>query len=192
LTDFNDSESINEDWKALTYIITTTADAVLGKAEKMKQNNWFDTECEQVTTTKNEAYRKMQQKNHTRRAVKEYRMARREEKRVHKKKKKDYYESELGELEHLTNMNDSKAFYRKINKNCREFQPRTTLCRDKEGTVFSGNELIMKRWTEHFNELWNFNVTGTSEDNRRSVGCRIRRTTTNNYRSRISHLKIEK
>jgi hypothetical protein len=56
LTDFNDSESINEDWKELRDIITTTADAVLGKAGKMEQNNWFDTECEQVTTIKNEAY----------------------------------------------------------------------------------------------------------------------------------------
>jgi hypothetical protein len=49
-------KSINEDWKALRDIITTTADAVLGKAGKMEQNNWFDTECEQVTTIKNEAY----------------------------------------------------------------------------------------------------------------------------------------
>jgi hypothetical protein len=38
LTDFND-ESINEDWKALRDIITTTADAVLGKAGKMEQQN---------------------------------------------------------------------------------------------------------------------------------------------------------
>jgi hypothetical protein len=159
LTDFNDSESINEDWKAFRDIITTTADAVLDKAGKMEQNN-----CEQATSIKNEAYRKMQQKNHTSRAAEEYRMAQREEKRVRKKKKKNYSESEFGELEHSGNMNDSKAFYRKINKNGREFQHRTTLCRDKEGTIDSGNELIMKRWTEHFNELLNSNVTGTSED----------------------------
>jgi NAD dependent epimerase/dehydratase family enzyme len=91
-------------------------------------------------------------------------MAQREEKWAHKKKKKDCYESEFGEFEHLRNMNESKAFYRKINKNCKEFQPRTTLCMDKKGINVSGNELIMKRWTEHFNELLNSNVTGTSED----------------------------
>jgi hypothetical protein len=39
LTGFNDSESINEDWKALRVIITTTADALLGKAGKIEQNN---------------------------------------------------------------------------------------------------------------------------------------------------------
>jgi hypothetical protein len=41
-------------------------------------------------------------------------------------------------------MNDNTAFYRKINKNCKEFQPRTTVCRDKESIMISGNELIMK------------------------------------------------
>jgi hypothetical protein len=73
-------------------------------------------------------------------------------------------ESEFGEVEHLRNMNDSKAFYRKINKNCKEFQPRTTLYRDKEGTIVGGNELITKNWTEYFNELLNSNIVGTSED----------------------------
>jgi hypothetical protein len=39
--------------------------------ERVKRNNWFDEECEQVTI------------NYTRGAVEEYREARREEKRVH-------------------------------------------------------------------------------------------------------------
>jgi hypothetical protein len=50
--DFNASLSITEDWKALRDIITTTGDAILGKAGKMEQNNWFDTECAHATTIK--------------------------------------------------------------------------------------------------------------------------------------------
>jgi hypothetical protein len=38
-------------------------------------------------------------------------VARREEKRVHKKRKKEYNECELKELEHLRNINESWAFY---------------------------------------------------------------------------------
>jgi hypothetical protein len=56
-------------------------DTVLGKVDKMEYSNWFDAECEHVTAVKNEVYRKMQQKNHTCKAVEEYRMARREEKK---------------------------------------------------------------------------------------------------------------
>jgi hypothetical protein len=41
-----------------------------------------------VTTIKNEAYRKMQQKNHTFKAVEEYRVAQREEKMVKRGRKR--------------------------------------------------------------------------------------------------------
>jgi hypothetical protein len=43
----------------------------------------------------------MQQRNHTRKAVEEYRTARKEEKIVHKQKNKIYTEHELEELERL-------------------------------------------------------------------------------------------
>jgi hypothetical protein len=69
----------------------------------------------------------MQQINNTRKAVEEYRRARREEKRVHKKRMNKYNEHELKELEHLRSINESRAFYPKLNKSREDFQPRTTL-----------------------------------------------------------------
>ena len=77
--------------------------------------DWFDTECEQATKSKNLAYKRMQQRNHTRKAVEEYRTARKEEKRVHKRKKKIFIEHELKELERLRSDNESKSFYQKKN-----------------------------------------------------------------------------
>jgi hypothetical protein len=65
------------------------ADTVLGKVHEVEYNNWFDAECEHVTAVKNEVYRRMQQRNHPHKAVEEYCMARREEKRVHKEKKEE-------------------------------------------------------------------------------------------------------
>jgi hypothetical protein len=53
----------------------------------------------------------MQQRNHTRKAVEKYRTARKEEKRVHKQKKKTFIEHELNELERLRSNNESKSFY---------------------------------------------------------------------------------
>jgi hypothetical protein len=52
----------------------------------------------------------MQQRNHTRKAVEEYRTARSEEKRLHKQKKKIFIERELEELECLRSINESKSF----------------------------------------------------------------------------------
>jgi hypothetical protein len=97
--------------------------------------------------------------------VEEYRTARNEEKRVHKQKKKIFIERGLEELERLRNNNESISFYRKLNKSRKDFQPRTILCRDKEGTLLSEENDILRRWTEYFDELLNTefsnqNVTG--------------------------------
>ena len=86
-------------------------------------------------------------------AVEEYRTARKEEKRVHKRKKKIFIEQELKELECLRNNNESKSFYKKLNKSRKDFQPRTILCRNKEGLLLSEEDDILRRWAEHFDEL---------------------------------------
>jgi hypothetical protein len=63
------------------------ANITLGKTGRVELNYWFGAECEHVTMIKNEAYRRTQQRNHTGKAVEEYHVARREEKRVHKKRR---------------------------------------------------------------------------------------------------------
>jgi hypothetical protein len=85
LAGLSDSEFVSRAWEDLTDVIVNAADAVLGRTERVKRNNWFDEECEQVTNLKNRAYKRIQQKNYTRGAVEECREARREEKRMHKK-----------------------------------------------------------------------------------------------------------
>jgi hypothetical protein len=42
-----------------------SADINLGKIGTEEHNYWFDAECEHVTVTKNKAYIRMQQRNHT-------------------------------------------------------------------------------------------------------------------------------
>jgi hypothetical protein len=97
----------------------------------------------------------MQQRNHTWKAVEEYRTARREEKRVHKQKKKIFIEHGLEEFKRLRSNNERKSFYQKLNKSRKDFQPRTKLCRDKEGMFLSEEDDILRRWAEHYDELLN-------------------------------------
>ena len=86
--------------------------------------------------------------------MEEYRTARSEERRVHKQKK-IFIERGLEELERLRSNNESKYFYQKLNKSRKDFQPRTTLCRNKEGMFLSEEDDILRRWAEHFDELLN-------------------------------------
>jgi IS5 family transposase len=65
-----------------------TADTILNRMERVTYKNWCDAECEQATISKIKAYERMQKRNHTRKAVEEYRIARKDKKRVHKQKEK--------------------------------------------------------------------------------------------------------
>jgi hypothetical protein len=96
----------------------------------------------------------MQQKNYTRGAVEEYREVRREEKRVHKKEKRDYDKQELIGLQSLTSSNAIRAYYQKLNERRKGFQPRTTLCRANEGMILW---VAMKQyWKDGHNTLRNY------------------------------------
>jgi hypothetical protein len=75
-------DDINEVWMLLKNAITQTAGTVLNRIERVTYKDWFDPECEQATISKNKAYKSTQKRNHTRKAVEEYRTATREKKRV--------------------------------------------------------------------------------------------------------------
>jgi hypothetical protein len=150
-----DNDDINKAWMLLKNAIMQTAGTILNRIERVTYKDWFDAECEQATISKNKAYKRMQQRNNTQKAVEEYTNARREEKRVHKQKKKIFIECGLEELECLRSNNKSKSFYRKLNKSRKDFQPRTIVCRDKEGVFLSEEDDILKRWAEHYDELLN-------------------------------------
>ena len=69
-----DNDDINEAWMILKNTIMQTADTILNRMERVTYKDWFDAECEQATISKNKAYKRMQQRNYTWKAVKEYRM----------------------------------------------------------------------------------------------------------------------
>jgi len=151
----DDNDDINEAWTLLKNAITQTASKVLERLDRVTHKDWFNAECEQATISKNNAYKRTQRGNHTRKAVEEYRTDRSAEKRVHKQKKKIFIQRGLEDLERLRSNNESKSFYQKLKKKSRkDFKPRTTLCRNKERTLLSEDD-ILRNWAEHFDELLN-------------------------------------
>jgi hypothetical protein len=105
----------------------------------------------------------MQKRNNTLKAVEEYRRAKREEKRLHKKRKKENNKHEVKEREHLRSINESRAFYQKLNKSSKDSQSRTRLCKDK-GILLNRNETILERWRDYFDELLDTNVPDQLQD----------------------------
>ncbi|XP_071039898.1 uncharacterized protein [Parasteatoda tepidariorum] len=147
--------SINDIWNSLKETIVKTGNEVVGKAKKTKRKDWFDSKSYMITEKKNAAFKKMLNKRHSRNAKIKYKEARREEKRIHKTKKKAFLEDLLKNVEHLRGSNESRAFFREINLGRKEFKPRTTSCRDKNGAILTNKMQVLERWNEHFYELLN-------------------------------------
>ncbi|XP_071041860.1 uncharacterized protein [Parasteatoda tepidariorum] len=113
-----------------------------------------------ATKRKNEAYGKMRSKRHSRNSVFAYKDARREEKGIHKTQKWKFFEDLFKNVEHLRDTNKSRAFFREINLVRKEFKPRTTSCRNKEGVILSDRTEVLTRWNEHFDCLLNTDNDG--------------------------------
>ena len=83
----------------------------MGRRDKPERNDWFDHECCLVMEKKNKAYKKLIQGRFTQTAEKEYKETCKEEKKIHRKKKREYYNNKLTELEQLHTAKESRKFF---------------------------------------------------------------------------------
>jgi hypothetical protein len=111
-------------------------------------------ECREIIAKKNEARRRMLQKE-TRGSYEKYKEWQKDAKKVCKKKKKEHLQKKLEEIEQLNRQNERRKFYKAMDKIRKGYHPRQEACRDKDGNVLCDKEEIMNRWAEHFVEVLN-------------------------------------
>lgn len=155
----SDETRIDDGWKTIREIITTTAEETIGTTCRPKRNDWFDDECRIVTEEKNKVYLKMLQRGSTRSLTEQYRNKRREEKYIHRKKKRKFENDRLLEIELCREHKETKTFYKFVNNERKSFKPRTNLCRDPRGNILTSKDEILNRWSNHFSSLLNGNNT---------------------------------
>lgn len=149
------NNDIDDDWNACKIVIQEAATEVIGLRPKPATNEWFDDECRAVTNIKNEVYKKMLSRPATRTVREEYRLRRKQEKAVHKRKKRDFENDKLKQLELSHEIHDHRQFFGSSKEIRREFEPRTVSCKDKQGNLLSSETEVMRRWAEHFSDLLN-------------------------------------
>ncbi|XP_071041941.1 uncharacterized protein [Parasteatoda tepidariorum] len=94
---------------------------------------------------------------HTRNTAEEYHRRRKEVKKLFRQMKRVFDEELLKDVEHLRSINECRAFYWKINRSRLDFKQTSGLCKNKFGEIISDKQDILKRWHEHFKELFNEN-----------------------------------
>jgi hypothetical protein len=75
------------------------AESAIGMQGPSQWNDWFDEECAAATRLKNKAYKHKLAKKNTRRAREEYQRGRYEEKKIHRRKKREAWKELMEEME---------------------------------------------------------------------------------------------
>jgi hypothetical protein len=145
---------INGLWKNIHGAIESTAREVVGTTRGRQRNSWFDAECQEKTDEKNQARKRMLTAP-TRLNRENYRVARAAEKRIHRRKKREYDEQVLASAEDSYARNDVRSFYRTVNSVRSGKFPMPVMCNDKDGNLLTDKPMVAARWKEHFQTLLN-------------------------------------
>ena len=153
---------IHEFWEELKDSIKGVAEEVVGYKGRRRRADWFDDECRASIEAKNEAYRQYTQR--ACRANKErYNELRRVSNRLIRRKKRKHFDEQLQQINQRLASKNIRQAYKLINNVKNGYQPRTSLCKDKDGNIISDIESVNKRWASHFEELLNAPSTSPAE-----------------------------
>jgi hypothetical protein len=78
---------------------------------------------------------------------------RRTETRIHRKKKKEYYEEQMKQVEKLHGQKESRRMYRFVDDIRKEFKPYTSVCIDSTGMILREPSEIKEQWRQYFQNL---------------------------------------
>jgi len=148
--DEESQKGIEKQWSICEKITKEAAESAIGMQEPPQRNDWFDDECTAATSLKNKAYKNMLAKKNTRWATEEYQRRKYEEKKIHRKKKREAWKEVMEEMEEANRQKETRKFYRKVNISRKGYKPRIATCKDKKGNLVTEKKKLLQRWAEHF------------------------------------------
>ena len=134
------SQDINRIWNSVKEKVIAAGEEIMGPTTMQKKNvEWFDEECRAKIAKKNEARRRMLQKE-TRSSYEKYKELQKDVKKVCKKKKKEHLQKQLEEIEQLNRQNERRKFYKAMENFRKGYLPRQEAFRSKDGNVLCDKE----------------------------------------------------
>jgi sorting nexin-29 len=141
-----EGQTIESTWMCIKQLICKAVENALGFYPKRVRNEWFNNEFKDALEVRNTVHMKMLQRE-TRANMQAYRNAQREAKLICKRKKKQYEEQVLEELQESFKNNDSRKFYEGICK--------IRKGKNKQGVIVGDEKGILEAWVDYFKGLLN-------------------------------------
>jgi hypothetical protein len=165
-----ETDNVQKRWEHLKQARKATAEEIIGETKYKKNKEWIDEECATYIREKNKARQKKLQEQ-TRSNCEEYQEWRRKTNRIRKRKKTENIKKQLEEINQLNQQNERHKFYKSVNNMKRDFQPRISGYKGKDGKMIGEEEKILERWIEYCTEMLNEEEEGKEdkEDYKRNL-----------------------
>jgi hypothetical protein len=135
---------IGKQWSVCEKIMKEAAESAIGMQGPAQRNDWFDEECSAVTCLKYKAYKHKLAKKNARRAREEYQRRRYEEKKIHRRKKREAWKELMEEMEEAGRQKETMTFYRNVNIIRKCYKPSLGMCKDKKGNIVTEKRSIIE------------------------------------------------
>jgi hypothetical protein len=132
---------MESEWQKICHSVKDAAKKVRGYKTKWNHKGWYDEECKMALDICSEKRTRMLQRT-TRTTIEYYRTARREALKICCKKRKEYEEI-IQTMQTYSVRSESRKFYQGGRGFKEVYQPRTTVCKDKEGNMVGGEREVM-------------------------------------------------
>lgn len=153
LKDKEVTKDIDNEWMQIQLAVTEAAKKWLN-SPKGKNKEWFDEECRNELANRNKARLDML-RNNTEESKVLYKHKQRKVKQICRKKKREYWEIKLREIETHRVNKDIRNFYQETKRSKTKPSSTSTYCRSKEGFLIGDVPGRLSRWAEYFSELLN-------------------------------------
>jgi hypothetical protein len=138
-----------EEWTNFETILKTTAEEIIGKIKRDFRKGWFDQDCEQMTVEKSRKYQSMLQRNLLEQQEKNTVMRERKKKGSIRRERRIIMKNNLIGYKNVI-LNDSRKFYKQVNRTRDGFQDKPLSCRGTDGDILSDKADILNRWKEYY------------------------------------------
>ena len=152
--------NIEEEWTHIKQTIIEAANESIQTQNAALRNEWWDEECKQAMTQKNEARKEyLQAKTRASREI--YEIKRTEANKICRRKKRDWINSKIKYIEELNDKKETQKFFKEAQFFNKHQSTLPNCCKDKDGNILSEQKDILQTWKQYFCDLQSLNESQT-------------------------------
>ena len=155
MNDNADTENVRAKWHTIDETVKEAADDEVGYIQGRRSGHWYDNDCREAVEKRRKVRAKILQTPGDRGLEEESRQENRNVNRILRRKKRQKLNDELDIIDENRKQGRIRQHYQGVRKLKQGYQARTRMIKDKDGEILTGDDDVLKRWEQYFEELLN-------------------------------------